>query len=222
MLKLSQAIGFSVALLVASAPVVSAFGQQSAPQKPSQQQQAEPNTQLLVDNVSKMVGTLRENIVSLNKGIESSDNALKNAPQILDDLLKSVEEINGSIAEDSETWKELSRMIGQYEGERARVAKRANETGNAKLQEIAGLWQEKVGKAGSLRDDISRERARSQALINELKENREIVVELVKLDAADLVIQNMQAIRDNLVSVNDDMQVMLDKAKDLDSGGVQN
>ncbi len=222
MLKLSQVTRCAAFMLFASVATFPALGQQSTPAQPAQQQQTQPNTQLLVDNVSKMVETLRENIASLDQGIQTSDNALKNAPKILDDLLKSVEEINGSIAEDSETWKELSSLIDRFEGERARVAKRANETGNAQLQNIAGLWQEKVAKAGSLRDDISRERARSQALINELRDNREVVIELVKLDAADLVIKNMQAIRDNLVSVNDDMQVMLDKAKELDSGAVQN
>lgn len=182
----------------------------------------EPNTQLLVNNVSGMVEALRQNIASLDQGIATSSDALENGEAILDSLLNSVQEINGSIAEDSETWKELNNLIARYDDERERVTKRANETGNAQLQEIAGLWQKRIDDADSLREDISRERARSQSLIKELESRREVVVEFVKLDAADLVIQNMRAIRDNLVAVNDDMEIMLEKAKGINSSGVQN
>lgn len=192
-----------------------------APAAVAQTADAEANQAIVVENITALTETLRENIASLDVTLASADDTLSNAPAVLDGLLASVEEMTDVIAEDGETWTRLNALIVEFESERTRVADRANQTGNATLQRIASMWDERVETVFSLREDISRERARTRALLLELGDEREIVVELIKVGAADMVIENMRAIRDNLVAVNDDMQVMLDKAQQIEAS-VQN
>lgn len=187
-----------------------------APFTAAHAQDASADTKFLVDNMNQMVGTLRENIQSLEQGMSDAETALDTAPEIVANLLEAVRSINEQIADDSETWTRLNGLVGRFDAERARTAKRANETGSDDLQMIAELWQKRLSEVDGLRDDIRRERARSLSLVNELEKKQEVVQELIKLDAAELVLKNLRSIRDNLVSVNNDMQAMLDKTKLID------
>lgn len=187
----------------------------------AQSSDAEANQAIVVANITTLTDTLRENIADLDNSLVSADETLNNASAILDGLLDSVASMTDLIAEDGETWTRLTALLVEFEDERTRVSQRAQATGNPALQQIAGMWGERIDTLSSLRSDISRERARTRALLADLENEREVVVELIKVGAADMVIDNMRAIRDNLVAVNDDMQVMLDKALQID-GGVQN
>lgn len=200
-----KALIFAVAAITSM--TITAYGQDNV-----------SNTRVLVENIEKTVETLKSDIASLDQGISDADYALRNGEKMFDNLIGSTQGVLSSIDENSDTWVSLTSVINDFQEQQARVTQLATESNDQRLRTIADLWGKKAKEADLLRDDISGERARARSLLESLKGERLIVVEFIKLGAAEQVLESMRAVRDNLQSVNVKLDEMLTRAEALDSG----
>jgi hypothetical protein len=133
--------------------------------------------------------------------------------EVLDAMLESVRRVHASMAEDSEIWTELDALLKLWEERRKETL--AKSESNPAFQPIAQAWQGRLDTGRQLRNQISTERANSLALMRAIESDRDIVLAYYELGQADKAIENLQKVSANLTSLNENMQVIVKTASDV-------
>lgn len=165
--------------------------------------------------VSTLVSGVTESANRLQASVDRFENAMKDASQkdagmkALDEMLVAARGVNESLNKDSETWGELQGLIDMWTKKRDSVIERAKS--NPSLQPLAALWQEKVDRVIELRTAILDQAADSELLITDIENKKEVIAEYYELDKVDLVLAEMEVMNDELTSMNQSMQLILEK-----------
>ena len=123
----------------------------------------------------------------------------------------SIEAVHGSLAEDSEIWTELTRVMDIWD-ENRQVALEKSET-NPAFGQIAEEWSIKIQQAGDLRKQILDQRANSMAMLDQVMSERELVLAYYDLGQADRALEAMQIVSDDLGRMNDSMRAIVDQTQ---------
>ena len=171
---------------------------------------AQPDMANLFQKVNQVAQQLQANLSDLETNIQASRDSIEKGGQVLDAMLASVVAVHGSMAEDSEIWKELGALLELWE-ERRKETLQTSEANPAFLP-VARGWQTKLDTARELRNQISTERANSVALMRSIESDRDIVLAYYELGQADKAIEGLQKVGASLASLNENMQTIVKTA----------
>ncbi len=174
----------------------------------------EPSMPALFEKVNKVAEELQASLSDLEGNIQASRDSIEKGGQVLDEMLASVTAVHGSMADDSAIWTELNSLLGLWE-QRRKTALEKSETNPAFLK-IADEWKIKINSAKELRKQISEERANSVALIQAIESDREIVLAYYELGQADKALESLKKVGDSLVSLNTNMQTIVETASSVE------
>lgn len=165
-------------------------------------QTEEPDMVQLVEDVTTIATGLSERVETLSAVISATTDG-ETAAQALDEMLAAANQMQADLGRDSAVWEDINLML-QIWGER-RDTLREQALENPGLAPIADTWQARIDEALSLREQILRQSAESQALIDQIEEQRAVVIALYEADLADQALQTMRAISDELTQMNEQM-----------------
>lgn len=163
----------------------------------------------LLKNVSDTAQRLQATVGDLDSRIEASKNSAENGNALLNDMLASARDLESSLGKDSPVWLELSTLFDEW-GKKRDHARKQSET-KPQFTEIAELWQSKLTEALKLREQILKQAAESQALVDAIEAQREIVLAYYEVQAADKVLESMRAMSDDLAEMNESMRAIVDQ-----------
>ncbi|WP_246172930.1 hypothetical protein [Thermochromatium tepidum] len=173
----------------------------------------QPDMGRLFEKVNAVATQLQENLNGLEASIQASRDSIEKGGEVLDAMLESVRRVHASMAEDSEIWTELDALLKLWEERRKETL--AKSESNPAFQPIAQAWQGRLDTGRQLRNQISTERANSLALMRAIESDRDIVLAYYELGQADKAIENLQKVSANLTSLNENMQVIVKTASDV-------
>lgn len=168
----------------------------------------EPSVAVLVDGVSASAGRLQDAVGRFEEamaGAKSKESGMK----ALDEMLSAARDVNESLNKDSEIWNELQSLIDDWSKQRDSVVERSRE--NPALEPLAQRWQEKLDRVTELRSSILDQATDSELLVQDIENKKEVIVEYYKLKLIDEVLVEMQAMSDELTTMNDSMRVILEQ-----------
>ena len=171
---------------------------------------AQPDMANLFQKVNEVAQQLQTNLGDLEASIQASRDSAEKGGQVLDEMLASVSAVHGSMAEDSEIWKELGALLELWEERRKETLQKSE--ANPAFLPIAQGWQTKLDTARELRNQISTERANSVALMRAIESDRDIVLAYYELGQADKAIEGLQKVSASLASLNENMQTIVKTA----------
>lgn len=154
-------------------------------------------------NLSSTVETLSERIVA-------SSNSREEGTRMLDEMLAAARDVNDSLDRDSEIWTELNEMIKEWTATRDGLRERIAE--NPNLEPVMDLWATRIEDANRLRTQILDQSATSQGLVEQIENQREVVLAYYEVGAADAVLMAMQEMSDDLGEMNAQMVEILSQA----------
>lgn len=172
-----------------------------------------PDMGRLFEKVNAVAAQLQENLSGLDASIQASRESIEKGGEVLDAMLESVKRVNESMAEDSEIWTELDALLALWEQRRKETLEKSES--NPAFQPIALAWQTRLDTGRQLRNQISTERANSLALMRAIESDRDIVLAYYELGQADKAIESLQKVGANLTSLNENMQVIVKTASDV-------
>jgi len=178
----------------------------------------EPNVAKLLTDVSSIAKDLQKRITELQTNIEASRTSSERGKQVLEEMLSTVKDVHGSIAEDSAIWQELRALLGLWE-ERRKNALQQSET-ELRFKKIADEWDTKIKTANTLRDQILTQRATSLSLLRSIEADQKVILAYYDLGDAGKVIESMQQISGQLTTLNQNMQSIVDTTKQVASPAV--
>ncbi len=171
---------------------------------------AQPDMANLFQKVNDVAQQLQLNLSDLEANIQASRDSIEKGGQVLDAMLASVVAVHGSMAEDSEIWKELGALLELWEERRKETLQKSE--ANPAFLPVARGWQTKLDTARELRNQISTERANSVALMRAIESDRDIVLAYYELGQADKAIEGLQKVSAGLTSLNENMQTIVKTA----------
>ncbi|MDZ7621100.1 MAG: hypothetical protein U5O69_01180 [Candidatus Competibacteraceae bacterium] len=171
---------------------------------------AQPDMANLFQKVNDVAQQLQLNLSDLEANIQASRDSIEKGGQVLDAMLASVVAVHGSMAEDSEIWKELGALLELWEERRKETLQKSE--ANPAFLPVAQGWQTKLDTARELRNQISTERANSVALMRAIESDRDIVLAYYELGQADKAIEGLQKVSAGLTSLNENMQTIVKTA----------
>jgi hypothetical protein len=184
-----------VALLATATPVLA--------------QTEEPDMVELVESVTTIATGLSDRVATLGEVIAASTDG-DAAAQALNEMLDAARQMQADLGRDSEVWSDINAMLEIW-GER-RDDLRARAVENAALAPIADTWQARIDEALTLRQQILEQSGESQALIDQIEAQREVVIAYYEANLADQALATMRAISDELGQMNDQMTSIVSQA----------
>lgn len=184
-----------VALLASATPVIA--------------QTEEPDMVELVESVTVIATGLSDRVAILSEVIAASTDG-DAAALALDDMLEAARQMQADLGRDSEVWRDINAMLEVW-GER-RDDLRARAVDNQALGPIADTWQARIDEALTLREQILGQSAESQALIDQIEAQREVVIAFYEANLADQALATMRAISDELGKMNEQMTAIVNQA----------
>ncbi|MDE0206072.1 MAG: hypothetical protein OXP66_08590 [Candidatus Tectomicrobia bacterium] len=177
----------------------------------AQGQEDQPNIAQLVEDVNAIADTLQTNISGVRDALSAAADSRENGAKLLEQMQSSIEAVHGSLAEDSEIWTELTRVMEIWD-ENRQDALQKSET-NPAFGQIAEEWGIKIQQAGDLRKQILDQRANSMAMLDQVMSERDLVLAYYDLGQADRALEAMQTVSDDLGRMNDSMQAIVDQTQ---------
>ena len=177
----------------------------------AQEQGDQPNIAQLVEDVNAIADTLQANISGVRDALTAAADSRENGAKLLDQMQTSIEAVHGSLAEDSDIWTELKRVMDIWD-ENRKAALEKSET-NPAFADIAEEWSFKIQQAGDLRKQILDQRANSMAMLDQVMSERELVLAYYELGQADRALEAMQTVSDDLGRMNDSMRAIVDQTE---------
>lgn len=177
----------------------------------AQEQGDQPNIAQLVEDVNAIADTLQTNIAGVRDALTAAAASRENGAKLLEQMQASIEAVHGSLAEDSDIWTELTRVMDIWD-ENRKAALEKSET-NPAFGEIAEEWSLKIQQAGELRKQILDQRANSMAMLDQIMSERELVLAYYDLGQADRALEAMQSVSDDLGRMNDSMRAIVDQTQ---------
>ena len=172
-------------------------------------QTEEPDMVELVESVTTIATGLSDRVATLGEVIAASTDG-DAAAQALNEMLDAARQMQADLGRDSEVWSDINAMLEIW-GER-RDDLRARAVGNADLAPIADTWQARIDEALTLRQQILEQSGESQALIDQIEAQREVVIAYYEANLADQALATMRAISDELGQMNDQMSSIVSQA----------
>ena len=177
----------------------------------AQGQEGQPNIAQLVEDVHEIADTLQTNISGVREALSAAADSRENGAKLLEQIQVSIEAVHGSLAEDSDIWTELTRVMGIWD-ENRQAALEKSET-NPAFGQIAEEWSFKIKQAADLRKQILYQRANSMAMLDQAMSERELVLAFYDLGQADRALEAMQSVSDDLGRMNDSMRAIVDQTQ---------
>lgn len=182
---------------------------ENSDQQPAAEQAGPPDVTQLMTEVKATADKLQTNVGNLGERIKGSANSAEEGAKLLDEMLTSAREVQASLDRDSEIWTQLNGLIDDWAKKRETFAEKA--AAQPEFADIAEAWQKKIDNANALREQILVQAAESESLVDQIESRREVVLAYYELDAADKVLESMQAISDDLTAMNASMKGILDQ-----------
>lgn len=177
----------------------------------AQEQGDQPNIAQLVEDVNAIADTLQANISGVRDALTAAADSRESGAKLLDQMQTSIEAVHGSLAEDSDIWTELKRVMDIWD-ENRKAALEKSET-NPRFAEVAEGWSVRIQQAGDLRKQILDQRANSMAMLDQVMSERELVLAYYELGQADRALEAMQTVSDDLGRMNDSMRAIVDQTE---------
>lgn len=163
----------------------------------------------LVADVTTIAEGLQARVVTLGEQMELSADA-QSGTRALDEMLAAATELQASLGRDSELWVEMNGMMDSWAASRDDLLERA--ATNPALEPVAQGWQSRIDDGLELRTQILEQAAESEALIQQIEEQREVVIAYYDLGLADQALATMQLMSDELSTMNAAMGTILAQA----------
>ena len=177
----------------------------------AQDRRERPNIAQLVEGVNRIASTLEANISGVRNALAAAADSRENGARLLAQIEASIGAMHGSLAEDSDLWTELKRVMEIWDQNR-QVALEKSET-NPAFSQIAEEWRIRIRQAGDLRMKILDQRANSMAMLEQVLSERELVLAFYDLGQADRALDAMQTVSDDLGRMNDSMRAIVDQTE---------
>jgi DNA repair exonuclease SbcCD ATPase subunit len=208
----------SMVCVLAGAVVVAAGAdaQQSGGGAGGQQTQpaaSADNVAIILEQVKGTAEKLKKSLDELPDLIEKAKRSEENARALLTSLEALVKEVSERVAEDSQLWIQLKELQEQWLEEQRRAEQKA--AANAQWAEIAQMWGDKVQRVEELKKEIVARRGESLALLDDLMDRKDVVIEYVKLGMAELVVQELENISNQFGEMNEGLSRMVAIASQL-------
>jgi len=183
-----------------------------------QTQQTQPaasanNVATILEQVKDAAEKLKKSLDELPDLIEKAKRSEENARALLTSLEALVKEVSERVAEDSQLWIQLKELQEQWLEEQRRAEQKA--AANAEWAKVAQMWGDKVQRVEELKKEIVKRRGESLALLDDLMDRKDVVIEYVKLGMAELVVQELENISNQFREMNEGLSLMVDMASQL-------
>lgn len=136
----------------------------------------------LVEDVTAIAEGLQARVSSLGDQIAASSDA-ETGTRALDEMLAAARELQESLGRDSELWDEMNGMMDNWAAKRDDLLARSQTI--PALKPVADGWQSRIDAGLQLRQQILEQAAESEALIEQIEEQREVIIAYYDLDLAD-------------------------------------
>lgn len=176
---------------------------------PVMTQTQEPDMAALVESVTAIAGGLSIRVETLGDIISATTDGEK-AARALDEMLDAARQMQADLGRDSVVWQDINAMLEVWGERRDDLRERAVE--NQALAPIAETWQVRINEALTLREQILGQSAESQALIEQIEAQREVVIALYDANLADQALDTMRAISEELGQMNEQMSSIVSQA----------
>jgi hypothetical protein len=163
---------------------------------------AEPDMAVMVENVTNIAEGLSGRVAALSEIIATTTNG-DAATRALDEMLEAAREMQADLGPDSAVWSDINLMIEAWGVKRDDLTTRG--AFNQALLPVAATWQARIDDAMVLRSQILNQSHESEALIEQIEQQREVVVALWDAALADQALETMRAISAELTEMNDQM-----------------
>ena len=193
----------SVSLILAPAVIQAAEQQEQAKEEAA-------TVKFLVENLEASANELGADFVSLDKAVTDSEKAMQYAKENLDKLIDKVGLRVKEFDENGEIWTRLDALMNSWQDNEKIVAEKA--TNNPAFEKIADKWAEKIDGLRTLRNSIGEQHSEMAALLQSLIRKKDLVVEYIKLGAADEVLKSLGKIHGRMVEINQNMSSIVDQA----------
>jgi chromosome segregation ATPase len=218
-MSLLRKVGLASMVCMLAGSVVVAAGadaQQSGGGAGGQQTQpaaSANNVAIILEQVKGTAEKLKKSLDELPDLIEKAKRSEENARALLTSLEALVKEVSDRVAEDSQLWIQLKELQEQWLEEQRRAEQKA--AANAQWAEIAQTWGDKVQRVEELKKEIVARRGESLALLDDLMDRKDVVIEYVKLGMAELVVQELENISNQFGEMNEGLSRMVAIASQL-------
>lgn len=172
-------------------------------------QTQEPDMVALVASVTSIASGLSVRVETLGDIISATTDG-DEAARALDEMLDAARQMQADLGRDSAVWQDINAMLEVWVERRDDLRERAVE--NQGLAPIAETWQARIDEALNLREQILGQSAESQALIEQIEAQREVVIALYDANMADQALDTMRAISDELGQMNEQMGSIVSQA----------
>lgn len=172
-------------------------------------QTQEPDMVALVASVTSIASGLSARVETLGDIISATTDG-DEAARALDEMLDAARQMQADLGRDSAVWQDINAMLEVWGERRDDLRERAVE--NQALAPIAETWQARIDEALNLREQILGQSAESQALIEQIEAQREVVIALYDANMADQALDTMRAISDELGQMNEQMGSIVSQA----------
>ncbi|MCF2872046.1 hypothetical protein L0664_13305 [Octadecabacter sp. G9-8] len=169
----------------------------------------EPDMVELVESVTVIATDLSDRVAVLSEVIATSTDG-DAAAQALNEMLEAARQMQADLGSDSEVWQDINAMLEIWADRRDDLRVRA--ANNQALSVVADTWQARIDEALTLREQIRNQSAESLALIDQIEDQREVVIAYYEADLADQALETMRAISDELGQMNEQMSSIVSQA----------
>ena len=163
----------------------------------------------LVEDVTAIAEGLQARVASLGDQIAASSDA-ETGTRALDEMLAAARELQDSLGRDSELWDEMNGMMDNWAAKRDELLARSQTI--PALKPVADGWQSRIDEGLLLRQQILAQAAESEALIEQIEEQREVIIAYYDLDLADQALETMRLMSEELGTMNSTMSSILAQA----------
>ncbi len=199
-------LSIATAIVILAVPL-SGFAQSEA------NQEGQPDIVKLFEDVQSVASDLETKVVELEESLQASIDSREQGAEVLDQMQASAEVVFAKLAEDSEIWTALVTAMELWDNRKTEMLEKS-ET-NPAFKQIADEWAVKVEQANKLRKQILTQRAESTALLNQIIEDREIVLAYYELGQAGRALDAMMKVSGELGRMNDSMRAIVEQTKEV-------
>lgn len=181
-------------------------------------QEEMPDIPAMLAGLDEVTSSLQDRLNAMPSMIEASKKSAAEGAALLDTVLEAAREVVGQVDAESEFWNDINELLVIWADKRDDLTARGQI--NQALLPLADEWQARIDRATALRTMLIDQSATGQALINDLEQNREVILALYDLGQADRVLQEMEAMSEGLASMNETMsEIMVASQETLDPSG---
>jgi len=166
----------------------------------------------LLKAVTRLADDLQGRVRLLEAELDQADALMETGEQLLGRMLEAVQAAESALDQNGDVWQRVDALVALWEERRAAAQARAID--DARFLRIAQLWSDRVAVATALRKQISDERAKTRSMLRRIEADRAYILALIETEQADMVLTEMQSIRDTLVEMNRNIQMLATMAAD--------